>query len=268
MSNIFDIAKKFLQKNLQNPCVKSKNGLQTRLYIVYYANLGHKQSNKVYMSDKIQDNLQDSQETVSNQDDGKVIMVPNIEENIPLPKNATEALPNMTSEEELLVRAETIKELSDVTGEHIEVDADNVHDAEELAKGMIEDKNLRPEFATYPNETIAFLAGLVSQTNHMIVKDLSELKLYVVNNLVRAVETTDNTKEKIAGLRAIGEIDGVDAFKKKTEVTHKVETMEEVEKELLDMLSSLKAKAVSGSTNPNPVKNQVIDAEYTEVKAK
>jgi hypothetical protein len=94
------------------------------------------------------------------------------------------------------------------------------------------------------------------------------LKLYVVNNLVRAVETTDNTKEKIAGLRAIGEIDGVDAFKKKTEVTHKVETMEEVEKELLEMLGSLKAKAVSGTTNPNPVKNQVIDAEYTEVKAK
>ena len=108
----------------------------------------------------------------------------------------------------------------------------------------------------------------------MIVKDLSELKLYVVNNLVKAVETTDNTKEKIAGLRAIGEIDGVDAFKKKTEVTHKVESMQEVEKELLEMLRAMKAKAVTHNpdnrlaTSPSTRQNQAqpIDADYEVVK--
>jgi len=199
--------------------------------------------------------------------ENKVIMVPPIEEDVVLPKNAKDALPTMTSQEELNVRATTIKVLSDLTGEEIQVDADNVHDAEEVAKQMIEDKNLRPDYTTYPNETIAFLAGLVSQTNHMIVKDLSELKLYVVNGLVRAVETTDNTKEKIAGLRALGEVDGVDAFKKKTEVTHKVESMQDVEKELLEMLRSMKAKAVT-HTPATTLQNRVqpIDADYEVVK--
>lgn len=216
------------------------------------------------------DQIQGQGPTSLSSSENKVIMVPPIEEDIPIPGNAKKALPTMSTQEELVVRAETIKTLSDITGEEIKVDAENVHDAEEIAKEMIEDKNLRPDYAVYPNETIAFLAGLVSQTNHMIVKDLSELKMYVVNNLVRAVETTDNTKEKIAGLRAIGEIDGVDAFKKKTEVTHKVESMQEVEKELLEMLRTMKAKALSNSrsnqttTNSNQV--QTIDADYIEIK--
>jgi guanylate kinase len=41
-----------------------------------------------------------------------------------------------------------------------------------------------------------------------------------------------------------GEVDGVDAFKKRTEVTVKIQSIEEVEKELLNTLSSLKSKAI------------------------
>jgi hypothetical protein len=67
-----------------------------------------------------------------------------------------------------------------------------------------------------------------------------------------------NLKEQITALRSIGEVDGVDAFKKKTEVIHKMETMEEVEKELLSMLSELKQKAL---IKP---KSEIIDAEIVE----
>ena len=59
-------------------------------------------------------------------------------------------------------------------------------------------------------------------------------------NLIKVIESTKNPKEKTTALRALGEVDGVDAFKKKTEVTHKMETMEEVEKELLTMLNDFK----------------------------
>jgi hypothetical protein len=72
------------------------------------------------------------------------------------------------------------------------------------------------------------------------------------------IESTKNPKEKTTALRALGEVDGVDAFKKKTEVTHKMETMEEVEKELLSMLSELKQKAL---IKP---KAETIDAEIVE----
>ena len=118
--------------------------------------------------------------------------------------------------------------------------------------------DLRPEFGNYPNETLAFLAGLVAQSNHMIVKDLADFKLYVVNSLVKMAETAKSDKDKIVALKSIGEIDGVDAFKKKSEITHKMESMEEVEKELLSMLSELKQK---GLIKPPA---QTIDAEYTE----
>ena len=58
----------------------------------------------------------------SNQEDSfvsDVVMMPPIEENIPVPKNASQALPSMSNEEEVMVRAHTIKEISDLTGEQI-----------------------------------------------------------------------------------------------------------------------------------------------------
>ena len=49
---------------------------------------------------------------------------------------------------------------------------------------MASDPKHRPEFANYPNETLAFLAGMVAQMNVSIVEELSDLKMYVVNKLV------------------------------------------------------------------------------------
>ena len=187
-----------------------------------------------------------------------VIMVPNIEENIPLPKNAAEALPEMTVAEEVQMRANTIKLIADLKGDQIEPSYSDVKDAESLATEMVNNPALRPEFGNYTNETTAFLAGMVSQMNCMIVKDLADMKLYVLNKLVLEAEQSKNAKERISALRAIGEVDGVDAFKKKTEVTHKLETMEEVEKELLSMLGELKQKAL---LKP---KAETIDAEVIE----
>jgi hypothetical protein len=194
------------------------------------------------------------------QDNGNshVIIVPHIEDDVPLPKDSKDAMPDMSVNEELNMRAKTIKEIADIKGENIEPGYSDVEDAEELAKEMMQNPDLKPEFGIYPNETMAVLAGMVAQTNCMLTKQLADYKLYVLNNLVKVVESTDNAKEKIAALRSIGEIDGVDAFKKKTEITHKHETMEEVETELLAMLSELKQKALLKA------KSEIIDAEIIE----
>jgi hypothetical protein len=185
------------------------------------------------------------------------VLIPTIENDVPIPKNSKEAMPEMTINEELNVRAETVKTLADIKGEDINPTYSNIKDAEDLAKEMMKNPNLKPEFGNYPNETMAYLAGLVGQTQCMLTQELADYKLYVLNNLVKIIETTDNAKEKIAALRSVGEIDGVDAFKKKTEVTHKVESMEEVEKELLSMLSELKAKGLVKE-------KEVIDAEVVK----
>jgi hypothetical protein len=55
-----------------------------------------------------------------------------------------------------------------------------------------------------------------------------------------------NDRDKIAALRAIGEIDGVDAFKKKTEITHITKSGDELEKELLETIEQLKGTIIEG----------------------
>jgi hypothetical protein len=63
--------------------------------------------------------------------------------------------------------------------------------------------------------------------------------MYVVNKLVYEVEHAQMAKDRIAALTKLGDIDGVDAFKKRTEITHKVLPIEEVEKELMTILNGI-----------------------------
>ena len=116
------------------------------------------------------------------------LVVPIIEDQIPIPKSQKEALPEMTTDEEISVRAETIKAVSDINGEPIEPTDENVEEAHKIAKQMMENPETKPEFATYPNETMAYLAGMVAKTNCMLVKDMADYKLFVLNNAVKVHE--------------------------------------------------------------------------------
>jgi hypothetical protein len=171
-------------------------------------------------------------------------LVPTIEENIPLPDNAKDAFPELTPAQELEMRANVVKLMSDLTGAVLSPTSDNMDQARELAREMISDSKHRPDFAKYPNETLALLAGMVAQMNVSIVEELSDLKMYVVNKLVQEVENARDPKIRVSALAKLGEVDGVDAFKKRTEVTHKIQTIEEVEKELLETLGALENRAI------------------------
>lgn len=171
-------------------------------------------------------------------------LVPPIEENIPLPENAKEAFPDLSPTEELQQRANVVKLMSELTGNPLEPTQENADQAKEIAKQMVSDPALRPDFAKYPNETLAFLAGMVAQMNVSIVEELSEFKMYIVNKLVAEIENSRDAKVRVNALSKLGEIDGIDAFKKRTEVTHKHQTMEEVESELLETLTKLKTRVI------------------------
>ena len=82
-----------------------------------------------------------------------MIIVPYIEDDVPIPKDSKDALPKMSVNEELNVRAKTIKEISDIKGENIEPSYSDVEDAEELAKEMMQNPDLKPEFDVYPSYT-------------------------------------------------------------------------------------------------------------------
>jgi hypothetical protein len=181
-------------------------------------------------------------------------LVPHIEENIPLPQSAKDAFPELSPAEELQMRANVVKLMSDLTGQVISPTQENAEQAKEIARKMAADPTHRPDYAQYPNETLAYLAGMVAQMNVSIVNELSDLKLYVVNKLIEEVENARDAKIRVSALSKLGEIDGVDAFKKRTEVTHKVLTIEEVEIELLATLGKLE--------------NRVIDVEAREIVKK
>ena len=170
--------------------------------------------------------------------------MPYIEENIPLPKNASDAFPDLSPSEELTMRANVVKLMSDLTGNPLVPSQENADQAKALARQMISDPTLRPDFSKYPNETLAMLAGMVAQMNVSIVEELSDLKMYVVNKLVMEIEQAKDAKTRVSALSKLGEVDGVDAFKKRSEVTHKIMSIEEVEKELLDTLTKLEDKAI------------------------
>jgi len=171
-------------------------------------------------------------------------IVPYIDENEPLPKSATEALPDLTPKEELDMRVRTIKLVADLNNTPIEPTAEHQAQAVSLAKQMLDDPTLRPDYAKYPNETLAFLAGMVAQMNVSLVDDLADYKMYVINHLVHEIEHAKDAKARISALTKLGEVDGVDAFKKRTEVTVKVQPIEEVEKELMGILQGIKGKVV------------------------
>jgi hypothetical protein len=170
--------------------------------------------------------------------------IPVVEEDIPLPDSAYEAFPPISVEEEVCMRARTIKLLSDITGHPVIPEVEDQEQAVEIARQMIQDPAHRPDFATYPSETMAYLAGMIAQTNVKLVDELSDLKMYVVNRLVYEIEHAKDSKTRISALAKLGEVDGVDAFKKRTEMTIQVRPIEEVEKELLETLNVLETRFI------------------------
>jgi hypothetical protein len=186
-------------------------------------------------------------------------LVPLIEENIPLPENAKDAFPDLSAEQELQMRANVIKLMSDLTGQELSPTQANADEAKALAREMINNPQYRPDYSKYPNETLAMLAGMVAQMNVSIVEELSDLKMYVVNKLVAEIEAAKDPKVRVAALGKLGEVDGVDAFKKRTEVTHKILSIQEVEAELLETLGNLENKVIDVEAR-EIVKNEQPDA--------
>lgn len=170
-------------------------------------------------------------------------LLPNIDQNIPIPTSFREAMPDLTPREELEMRARTIKLLADLTGSPIEPDEAHRNAAVKLAVNLASGGVMRPDMAIYPNETIAYLAGLVSQYDTQVVHELADLKRFVVNKLIEETGNPDG-KIRMQALKALGEVDGVDAFKKRSEVTVKQQSLEEVERELLETISKLEARTI------------------------
>jgi hypothetical protein len=179
--------------------------------------------------------------------------VPNIDSNVPLPASATEAMPELSVKEELEMRARTVKMLADLQGKPVEVTEEHRGQAMQVVEQVALNK-VDPNLAQYPNETIAYLAGMVAQYDYMVVRELVDLKKYVVNKLLLETDSQD-PKIRLGAIKALGEVDGVDAFKKRSEITVKHKTLDEVEEELLETLQRLEKRTINISARVIPDEN-------------
>ena len=162
-------------------------------------------------------------------------MEPMIETDIEIPAPTQSLLPDLSEKEEVMLRGKTAKLLSELTDKPLVVAQQHRDDAKALLRN---EGNIQPVLPKYPNETIAYLAGLVTEYDRMVVNDLAELKLFVVNKLIEE-SNGKNPKDRITALRALGDIDGIDAFKKRTEITVNEKSTQEIEKELMQKLDNL-----------------------------
>jgi carboxypeptidase C (cathepsin A) len=200
-----------------------------------------------------------TQEIEQNQpfNDDAVVMVPHLEQNIPIPLSARDALPDLNTEEELEMLANTIKLISDLTEEPIQATQEDIMEAKTIAETIIKNPETKVQLKKYKNSTLASLAGMVESINASVVDDLSDLKTVVVNGLLREAMTSEKSKERITALRAIGEIDGVNAFKKHTEVVHTSMSLDDIEEKLKVLVNKIQKRLDEKET-------QVVDAEIVK----
>ena len=203
--------------------------------------------------------IQQPMQTEQNQElnDKEVVIIPHLEENISLPRNARDALPELNNEEELEMLTNTMRLLSDITGEPIQATKEDVAEAKTVITTMIKEPQTKLQLKKYKNGTLASLAGMVAELDAQVVDDLKDLKTFVVNGLIKEAATAEKSKERITALRAIGEVDGVDAFKKTTEVIHKSMSLDDIEDKLRTLVNRIEKRI-------QDKKSEVIDAEIVK----
>jgi hypothetical protein len=199
------------------------------------------------------ENIQENQDF----SDVDVVLVPPIEQNQPIPPHARDALPPLTNEQEIEMVGNTIKLISDLTGQRIQATQDDIDEAKTVIKTIIKEPEKKLNIRKYKNNTLAALAGMVAELDAQVVDDLKDLKTFVINGLIKEATMSDKAKERITALRAIGEVDGVDAFKKHTEVVHKNMSMDDIETRLQTLVTKLQKRL-------DVKDSEVIDAEVVK----
>ena len=152
---------------------------------------------------------------------------------MPLILESEITIPTMSRQEEIEVRANTIRLIAELTDQEILPEEFHRQQAVKLLR-----TDAGVGLPAYPSETIAYLAGLVSKYDTMVVRELADLKLYTVNKLLE-LTGSNNEKIQLGALKLLGEIDGVDSYKKRTEITLQQKSTEDIERELREKLDNM-----------------------------
>lgn len=174
--------------------------------------------------------------------------VPEIDEGIPLPFRVSEAMPELNLREEMEARARTIQFLTNLQNPNVAVNSR-------------EDDASLPPVRAYPAAAMAYLAELVREASPALVEDLSDYKHYVINKLVFEAEHAKTSKDRIAALAKLGDVDGVNAFKKRSEHTNLHKPLDELADEFTKTLDALEVPYSVMDVTPEEVDFDASPAE-------
>lgn len=167
-----------------------------------------------------------------------------------------EALPELSPEEELEAQLRTREFLAKYTNANSDpppITKKERDTAKQITPQRAESISaLQPnKISNYPNAVIAHLASLVNQHSFPLLPKEArpQYQDYIINWFVRTVEETDDIKTRISALRGLGEVTGVDAFVKKVEQTIIHKPIEEVERELKEVLEGIEYTVVADKTS-------------------
>lgn len=105
---------------------------------------------------------------------------------------------------------------------------------------------------------VRHLAGMLSQYDWQYIEQASEIRGYVVAGILKET-TSPDAKIRLKSLELLGKLTGVDSFTTRVEITHKDETVDELERRVRERLAKYAAaRTVDAET--------VVSREVLEVR--
>ena len=126
------------------------------------------------------------------------------------------------------------------------VDEIELKDGRDLARLIFRDGREPTEEELKRPAVVLHLEALLSEYDHEIIKDATQVRKYVTHRLLEESAPDKDPKQSLRALQMLGNITEVGLFTERVEVTVKQQTTEELEDKLKQALDIINAKTVEG----------------------
>lgn len=127
-----------------------------------------------------------------------------------------------------------------------DIPEEEVADGRDLARIIFRDGREPTEEELKRPAVVLHLEALLSEYDHEIIKDATQVRQYVTNRLLEESAPDKDPKQSLRALQMLGNITEVGLFTERVEVTVKQQSTEELEDKLKQALDIINARTVDG----------------------
>jgi len=162
----------------------------------------------------------------------------------PLETHAPESMKIVDTREKIHAAAMTACALLALGDDEIE--QSEIEDGRDLARVIFGAGREPTEEELKRPAVVLHLEALLSEYDHAIIQDATQVRQYVTNRLLEESSPDKDPKQSLRALQMLGNITEVGLFTERTEITIKQQTTEELEDKLKQALEIINAKTVEG----------------------